>query len=60
MQNKQFQFINEKFDYKTLNNFENQIRTKKYSKKDYLKTTNNVDEIMFVKVKNTEYGLLND
>jgi hypothetical protein len=28
------QFINEKFDYKTLNNFENQIRTK-YSKKDY-------------------------
>jgi hypothetical protein len=39
-----------------LNNFENQIRTK-YSKKDYrnLKTTNNVDEIMFVKVK---YGIL--
>jgi hypothetical protein len=31
---KTIQFINEKFDYKTLNNFENQIRTK-YSKKDY-------------------------
>jgi hypothetical protein len=39
------------------NNFENQILNKKYSKKDYrnLKTTNNVDEIMFVKVK---YGIL--
>jgi predicted GH43/DUF377 family glycosyl hydrolase len=49
------QFINEKFDYKT-NNFENQIEQKN-SKKDYrnLKTTNNVDEIMFVKVK---YGIL--
>jgi hypothetical protein len=38
------------------NNFENQIE-QKISKKDYrnLKTTNNVDEIMFVKVK---YGIL--
>jgi hypothetical protein len=55
--NKQFQFINEKFDYKTLNNFEKPNSNKKYSKKDYrnLKTTNNVDEIMFVKVK---YGIL--
>jgi hypothetical protein len=48
-------------DYKTLNNFENQIR-KKYSKKDYrnLKTTNNVDEIMFVKVKWNTKLLRND
>jgi hypothetical protein len=27
------QFINEKFDYKTLNNFENQIRTKNIVRK---------------------------
>jgi hypothetical protein len=55
--NKQFQFITENFDYKTLNKFEKPNSNKKYSKKDFrnLKTTNNVDEIMFVKVK---YGIL--
>jgi hypothetical protein len=48
-------FINESLITKP-NNFENQIE-QKISKKDYrnLKTTNNVDEIMFVKVK---YGIL--
>lgn len=55
--NKHFQFITEKFDYQTLNKFDNPNSDKKYSKKDFrnLKTTNNVDEILFVKVK---YGLL--
>lgn len=55
--NKQFQFITEKFDYQTLNKFEKPNSDKKYSKKDFrnLKTTNNLDEIMFLKVR---YGLL--
>ncbi len=55
--NKQFQFIDEKVDYQKLNKFEKPNSDKKYSKKDFrnLKTTNNVDEIMFVKVK---YGIL--
>lgn len=55
--NKQFQFINEKIDYQNLNKFEKPNSDKKYSKKDFrnLKTSNNVDEIMFVKVK---YGIL--
>lgn len=55
--NKQFQFLNDKFDYKSLNKFEKPDSDKKYSKKDFtkLKATNNVDQIMFVKVK---YGLL--
>ena len=55
--NKQFQFITEKVDYKSLNKFEKPNSDKKYSKKDFrnLKTSNNVDEIMFVKVK---YGIL--
>ena len=55
--NKQFQFITEKVDYKSLNKFEKPNSNKKYSKKDFrnLKTSNNVDEIMFVKVK---YGIL--
>lgn len=54
---KQFQFITEKVNYENLNKFEKPNSDKKYSKKDFrnLKTTNNVDEIMFVKVK---YGLL--
>lgn len=55
--NKQFQFITEKFDYQSLNKFEKPNSDKKYSKKDFrnLKTTNNIDEIMFIKVR---YGLL--
>jgi hypothetical protein len=55
--NKQFQFITEKFDYQTLSKFEKPNSEKKFSKKDFrnFKTTNNVDEIMFVKVK---YGIL--
>lgn len=55
--NKQFQFISEKIDIKSLNKFEKPNADKKYSKKDFrnLKTTNSVDEIMFVKVK---YGIL--
>ena len=55
--NKQFQFITEKVDYQKLNKFEKPNSEKKYSKKDFrnLKTSNNVDEIIFVKVK---YGIL--
>jgi hypothetical protein len=55
--NKQFLFIDEKIDYQNLTKFEKPNSDKKYSKKDFrnLKTSNNVDEIMFVKVK---YGLL--
>lgn len=55
--NKQFQFITEKFEYQSLNKFEKPNSDKKYSKKDFrnLKTTNNLDEIMFIKVR---YGLL--
>jgi hypothetical protein len=55
--NKQFQFIKEKINYVTLNKFEKPNSDKKYSKKDFrnLKTSNNVDEIMYVKVK---YGIL--
>jgi hypothetical protein len=55
--NKQFQFITEKIDYQTLSKFEKPNSEKKFSKKDFrnFKTSNNVDEIMFVKVK---YGLL--
>lgn len=54
---KQFQFISEKIDYQTLNKFEKPNSEKKFSKKDFrnLKIKNNVDEILFVKVK---YGLL--
>jgi len=55
--NKQFQFIEQKIDYKTLAKFEKPNSNKKYSKIDFrnLKSIYNVDEIMFVKVK---YGLL--
>jgi hypothetical protein len=55
--NKQFQYITENFDYQTLTKFEKPNSEKKYSKKDFrkFKTANNVDEIMFVKVK---YGIL--
>jgi hypothetical protein len=55
--NKQFQFINEKINYETLTKFEKPNSDKKYSKKDFrnLKSSNNVDEIMYVKVK---YGIL--
>lgn len=55
--NKQFQFITEKFDYQALNKFDKPNSAKKYSKKDFrnLKISNNVDEILFVKVK---YGIL--
>ncbi|OCB72933.1 hypothetical protein [Flavobacterium crassostreae] len=55
--NKTFEFITEKFDYSTLNKFEKPNSNKKYSKKDFrnFKSKNNVDEIMFVKVK---YGIL--
>lgn len=55
--NKQFQFITEKVNYETLTTFEKPNSDKKFSKKDFrnLKTANNVDEIMFVKVK---YGIL--
>lgn len=55
--NKQFQFIEQKIDYKNLSKFEKPNSAKKYSKIDFrtFKTSNNVDEIMFVKVK---YGIL--
>lgn len=55
--NKEFQFITEKIDYQTLNKFEKPNSDKKYSKKDFrnLKSSNNVDEILFLKVK---YGIL--
>lgn len=55
--NKTFEFITEKFDYATLNKFEKPNSDKKYSKKDFrnFKSKNNVDEIMFVKVR---YGIL--
>lgn len=55
--NKQFQFITEKIDFNALNKFDKPNSDKKYSKKDFrnLKTANNVDEILFVKVK---YGIL--
>ncbi|MEC5167372.1 hypothetical protein RCH18_003127 [Flavobacterium sp. PL11] len=54
---KQFQFIPEQIDYKSLEKFEKPNSDKKYSKKDFrnLKIANNVDEIMFVKIK---YGIL--
>lgn len=57
LKNKQFQFITEKFDYQALNKFDKPNSDKKYSKKDFrnLRTANNVDEILFVKVK---YGIL--
>lgn len=55
--NKQFQFIDQKIDYQNLTKFEKPNSNKKYSKKDFrnLKASNNVDEILFVKVK---YGIL--
>ena len=55
--NKQFQFIDQKIDYQNLTKFEKPNSDKKYSKKDFrnLKGSNNVDEILFVKVK---YGIL--
>ncbi len=55
--NKQFQFIEETIDYSKLTKFEKPNSDKKYSKKDFrnFKTTNNVDEIMIIKVK---YGIL--
>jgi hypothetical protein len=54
---KQFQFIDQKIDYQNLTKFEKPNSDKKYSKKDFrnLKASNNVDEILFVKVK---YGIL--
>jgi hypothetical protein len=55
--NKQFQIIDQKIDYQNLTKFEKPNSDKKYSKKDFrnLKASNNVDEILFVKVK---YGIL--
>ena len=55
--NKQFQFIDKKISYQSLSKFEKPNSKKKYSKKDFreFKALNNVDEILFVKVK---YGLL--
>lgn len=55
--NKQFQFIDQKIYYQNLTKFEKPNSNKKYSKKDFrnLKASNNVDEILFVKVK---YGIL--
>lgn len=54
---KKFQFITENIDYQKLDKFDKPNSDKKYSKKDFrnLKTVNNVDEIMYIKVK---YGLL--
>jgi hypothetical protein len=54
---KQFKFITENIDYQKLDKFDKPNSDKKYSKKDFrnLKTVNNVDEIMYIKVK---YGLL--
>lgn len=55
--NKQFEIITDKFNYESLTKFEKPSSDKKYSKKDFrnLKIKNNVDEILFVKVK---YGIL--
>jgi hypothetical protein len=55
--NKQFQFLTENFDYQALAKFEKPNSDQKFSKKDFrkFKAANNVDEIMFVKVR---YGLL--
>lgn len=55
--NKQFEFIDQKIDYQNLTKFEKPNSDKKYSKKDFrnLKASNNVDEILFIKVK---YGIL--
>ncbi|TDD94214.1 hypothetical protein [Flavobacterium cellulosilyticum] len=55
--NKQFQFITDKIDYQNLSKFEKPNSDKKYSKKDFrnIKKSNNVDEIIFLKVR---YGLL--
>jgi hypothetical protein len=54
---KQFQFITENIDYQKLDKFDKPNMDKKYGKKDFrnLKTLNNVDEIIYIKVK---YGLL--
>lgn len=55
--NKQFQFITETVNYTALDKFEKPNSDKKYSKRDFRKliATNNVDEILYVKVK---YGIL--
>ena len=55
--NKQFQFIDQKIEYKNLMEFEKPNSSKKYYKKDLrsLKSALNVDEIMYVKVR---YGIL--
>lgn len=55
--NKPFSFIDEKLDYQKLDKFEKPNSDKKYNKYDLrnLKSTNNVDEILFIKVK---YGIL--
>jgi len=55
--NKSFEFLTDKFDYQTLSKFDKPNSDKKFSKKDFrkFKSKNNVDEIMFVKVK---YGIL--
>jgi hypothetical protein len=55
--NKQYQFIAENIVYQNLNKFEKPNSEKKYSKKDFrnLKVVNNVDEILYIKVK---YGIL--
>lgn len=55
--NKQFQFIDEAIDYENLKKFNKPNSDKKYSKKDFrnLQISNNVDEILLVKVK---YGIL--
>ena len=55
--NKQFEFLDLKLNYKGLDKFEKPNSDTKYSKKDFrnLKTTTNVDEILYLNVK---YGLL--
>ncbi|NHM00854.1 hypothetical protein [Flavobacterium difficile] len=55
--NKEFVFIDQKFDYQTLEKFDKPKSDKKFNKKDFrkFKTTNNVDEILYVKVK---HGIL--
>lgn len=55
--NKQFQFITEKVNYVSLQQFDKPNGDKKYSKKDFrnFRTGSNVDEVLYVKVK---YGIL--
>ena len=57
VKNKQFQFITEKVDYKTLIDFDKPNSDKKYCDKDFrnLKKTNEVEEILYVRIR---YGIL--